>query len=278
MTHWTSVVSYHTDPEVCGVAKFSKQLAARLGVPLVGLSPMVEAQLAPAPLFSIKWAEIDPQEIRTPWFQRQLLGTDQLWHDEPPPTAPSPGRVWKLYEIGVPALVTPSRITDAGILARTEALFTFGMAHKLDHEHFGALAALLPGFELWISTAAHEGAGPSRVPDLMQRWGPRARNLGHLTDDALGLVWPRVMACVAFFEHGLRPNNSSVHAALNAGVPVITNWGPGTPDDLKAITHDVSNLLPSLEAVLDATPHNWPPPSPYTWDRLLKELGCEPSR
>jgi hypothetical protein len=91
-----------------------------------------------------------------------------------------------------------------------------------------------------------------------------------LSDDALSLVWDNVDAMVAFFTGGLRANNSSVHAALDAGVSVITNHGPQTPDDLKAVTHDYRSVtslwLPT------------PAPSPYTWDRLLKELTCEPSR
>jgi hypothetical protein len=261
MSRWTSVVSYHTDPETCGVAKFSKQLAERLGVPLIPANDLDLVQLVnndECPLLSIKWSE---------WvrFPERLACCDQLWHDDPGEWVARQvtGRVWRLYEIGVPALVQPVHMDSL-------SLFTFGMAHKLELDMFRELVAIFPTQELWISTATHEGAGPSKVSDLMRLWGRRARNLGHLSDAALALVWPHVLAFVAFFEGGVRPNNSSVHAALNAGVQVITNWGPGTPDDLKAVTNDYRNIPDRLLLRSD--------PSPYTWDRLLKELGCDASR
>ena len=259
MTPWTSVVSYHTDPATCGVARFSAQLAQRLGVKTGCLvhSPMFWGD---HPLLSVKWAEVDPRVKRL--LRTEYAGVDQLWHDAPPKGHTATGRVWKLYDIGVPALV------ERSVMAPT-ALFTFGMAHKIDLKKFVALREKFPLDQLWISTAEHEGAGPSRVQELMRAWGDNARNLGHLSDAALHLVWPHVSVFVAFFEQGLRANNSSVHAALDAGVPVITNHGRQTPDDLRACTHDYRRLRPRVDMATR---------SPYTWDRLLKELGCEPSR
>ncbi|MCU0279544.1 MAG: hypothetical protein MUE31_11725 [Candidatus Nanopelagicales bacterium] len=257
MSRWTSVVSYHTDPETCGVARFSKQLADRLGVPFVGMD--VEQWVGERPLLSLKYAELPNL-----FYLDNLAMADQLWHDEPPAHYAErvTGRVWKLYELGVPALVQPVHMAD-------KALFTFGMSHKLDLEKFAAVRDQFPAQQLWISTAEHEGAGPSKVPDLMALWGPEARNLGHLSDAALALIWPRVRAFVAFFADGLRANNSSVHAALNAGVTVITNYGPDTPEDLRDRTMDYGTMSSYYWRV--------PTGSPYTWDRLLKELGCESS-
>lgn len=261
MTHpWTCVVSYHTDPETCGVARFSAELARRLGVPMRRLGVVGRHLGAPA-LYSLKWSELD----EFPWHDPVQTGNlwpyvDVLWHDRAPVVGAT-GRHWYLPALGVPALVHPSRLSET-------ALFTFGMAHKLELDHFADLRQRLGPVELWISTATHEGAGPSRVPDLMTVWGPTARNLGTLSDDALGLVWSRTSAVVAFFKDGLRANNTTVHAALNAGVPVVTNWGDETPDDLKAVTHDYRTLT--------AIPTERPQPSPYTWDRLMRHL-CEGS-
>lgn len=252
---WTSVVSYHTDPESCGVARFSAQLAARLGVPLRRATHPVT--WGDRPLLSVKFSEWCPHG--------DCAVHDQMWHDEPPPgySHERPGRVWKLYDIGVPALV------ERPVMAPI-ALFTFGMAHRLDAVRFGELRHRFPQYQLWISTAEHEGAGPSRVNELMRAWGDGARNLGHLSDAALELIWPRVSAFVAFFEKGLRANNSSVHAALNAGAVVITNHGDQTPEDLRRVTTDYRRI--DIE-VASRLRHR----SPYTWDRLLKELGCERS-
>ena len=252
MTHpWTCVVSYHTDPEKCGVAKFSRELARRLGVPMVGLTDKTVGR----PLYSVKWSELDSGARFWPWFE-----CDVLWHDVPTIWGPQrDSRWWYLPAIGVPALVQPSTLVQP-------ALFTFGMSHKIQVPLFRALQSQLPPCQLWISTAAHEGAGPSRIPSLMAAWGPHARNLGTLSDEALGLVWPRVSALVAFFDAGLRANNTTVHAALDAGVPVITNHGDETPDDLRALTHDYRGLT--------AIPAKPAGPSPYTWERLLEAL-CE---
>lgn len=253
---WTSVVSYHTDPETCGVARFSAQLAQRLGVPHVGFNQ--REQWGERPLLSVKWAEME-----LPYSD---LLCDQLWHDEPTRDVaryPILGRrVWRLYEIGVPALVERPEMAD-------RALFTFGMGAKIDLLKFAVVRDHFPSQQLWISTIDHAGSQASLVPELLAMWGPSARNMGHLSDAALALVWPRCRAMVAFFADGLRANNTTVHAALNAGVPVITNHGPETPEDLRERTVDYQHL----------TVHYWPivTGSPYTWDRLLKELRCESS-
>jgi hypothetical protein len=235
-----------------------------LGVPHIGINRHAPLQgIAAAfalhghPLFSLKWAELDSVVRRLRWDKQ-----DVLWHDTPELSGPVTGQHWYLPALGVPALVRPSTL-------ETPALFTFGMSHKIEVDMFRALREQLPPCQLWISTATHEGAGPSRVPELMDAWGPTARNLGTLSDEALGLVWSRVSALVAFFAGGLRANNTTVHAALDAGVPVITNHGPETPDDLRAITHDYRGLT--------TIPKRPAGPSPYTWERLLEAL-CDPSR
>lgn len=257
---WTSVVSYHTDPATCGVARFSRQLADRLGVPHVAFNN--NPAWGDNPLLSVKFSEHCPYA--------QHAHYDQLWHDAPFAVyQPRTNHVWKLYELGVPALVEPVSLSDHAIF------FTFGMAHKLELEAFARLRRKFQSWQLWISTADHEGAGPTKVPELMQLWGPGARNLGHLSDAALQLVWHRATACAAFFSGGLRANNSSVHAALDAHVPVVTNWGPDTPDDLKACTYNLDDLtlLGPWDAVFRRPPFAG---SAYTWDRLMKELTHGP--
>ena len=255
MTHpWTCVVGLHTDPETCGVARFNAQLAARLGVPLVALR---DYDGVGHPLISLKWAELAQYPDRSILFERlRPIRGPIIWHDHPPNTSMGSRGIYRAWLNGVPALVSPSRLG-------ARALFTFGMAHKLEVACFARLRARFTDMELWVSTAAHEGAGVSQVPALMAAWGSDARNLGTLSDDALGLVWPRAIALVAFFPHGLRANNTTVHAALDAGVPVITNHGSDTPADLRAITHDVDHLPDAI---------TWLGPSPYTWDRLLEDL------
>ena len=126
------MVSYHTDPDTCGVARFSAHLAACLGIPLRGW----HEDWGMNPLLSIKWAELGTERLS------RLGPFDQLWHDAPPAPVAVAGQVWKLYDLGVPSLVRSRPIGTA------PTLFTFGMAHKLDHDRFLELRCLLPLHEM----------------------------------------------------------------------------------------------------------------------------------
>lgn len=256
---WDGVVTSHPDVERCGVAKFSRQLAARLGVPCLAIG---DVRWRDRPLYSVKWTELtEPQQRDIAWASH-----DVLWHDLPAWIITPKGghRHFALPQIGVPSLVDPTPLADT-------ALFTFGFSHKFEVGLFEALREKVGAVPLWISTAQHEGATESRLPRLLKVW-PEAVFLGELSDAALQLVWPRCRALLAFFAGGLRANNTTVHAALEAGVPVITNWGTDTPDDLRSVTVDLPKL--TIEYVEDSVGGMGMSMSPYTWARLLEAIAC----
>jgi len=259
-----AVVTFHENPLTCGVARFSAELARRLNVPLVPLVALPHCRYG-APLISLKWSEL-PTALRDSLVHWPLPAQAVfLWHDNEPAFF-THHRAFTAAKLGIPALVR-----HATEQTRWRPLwFSMGMAHKLTWPFYVKavdVAKINRPWSIWVSAWLHEGTtwdSMTPVIDQLERIAPTTF-LGSLTDAALAWVWPQVNLFVAFFPDGLQANHTSVHAALDAGVPVLTNWGLLTPADLKDRTVDVNSLT--------AWPTTWPTqPSPYTWDRLLEAL------
>ena len=60
---YTCVVSYHTNPYTCGVARFNKSLADSLGVPLVGVAKYL-LDVHDTALLSLKFEEVDEHSAK----------------------------------------------------------------------------------------------------------------------------------------------------------------------------------------------------------------------
>src|SRR5689334_6280853 len=77
---FTSVVSLHTNPTTCGVAKFSAQLAERLGKEFVGFEQ--PHRWGVLPLFSIKLSEFDLHDYNRLVPRYMFDGAYGVyWHD-----------------------------------------------------------------------------------------------------------------------------------------------------------------------------------------------------
>ena len=271
MSKWSAIVGYHTDPATCGVARFNAGLAARLGVPVV---PLDGKTAPPEPaLWSVKWAEL-PEPAR--WRVRDLSGGhDILWHDGGNLSVTyAARRVYWAWDVGAPSLVSPRPATDRPDAAGV--WLSLGMSHKVGKERSRyARAVTLARMEGWspkllVSSARHAGEPDDTGVTLRDGLGTLLPVvwLGNVSDEGLGLVWPAASLFVAFFDGGLQANHTSVHAALDAGLPVLTNWGERTPSDLKELTVNVDTLT--------EWPSSWPRgASPWTWERVLRGLGCE---
>lgn len=291
--NFSSVVSYHTNTFGCGVAKFSAELAKRLGVPFVGITP-TEAW-GDFPLLSLKWSELDDNHRIFTGHQcwpnmrqnsAEVMRTAKpkrygvFWHDAgdaritehaehvffADPSLGSPG-LW------CPSLLTPSR-------PRTVRLFSFGMASKLQPHRYRRVRELLDAagldYRLRVSVGLHEGTDLAdatqhfdALKDIMG--ADKVTILGILSDDAVAEELAAADSVLAFFEKGVRANNTTVHAALDAGCRVVTNTDRKSPLSLTRLVHHVGSL------------RTWPdtcgPMSPYTWDELIKEMEtlCEAS-
>lgn len=261
---FTSVVSLHTNEFGCGVAKFSKELAKRLGVPFVGFDD--SAAYGDFPLFSLKWSEMDPPRWHGPqrwglfWHDMGAKGISHgaeiVYHADP---SLGPNGLW------CPSLLEP-------VTPRTVKLFSFGMAHKLQAHYYAKVRQLLDDasirYHLRVSVGIHEGTSLSDATKhfdaLKEIMGPdRVTILGILSDEAVNLELQDADYVLAFFEKGLRANNTTVHAALTAGKVVVTNHDHLTPGYLKASTRDI------------VTRDEWERTIPYhySWERLIAKMA-----
>lgn len=236
-----AVLTHPHHPDLCGVAKFSRQLAARLGVPChrnLGAT-------AKHPLLSVKGAEGDLSFVPRAHFDlfaHDAYGFIRL-------LAPHAHRIYaanaviadQLREIR-PDVVTawcPSLIQGDASRPGYNVL-TFGMAHKLQLARYERLKADLDAefgddYTLSVSTAVHEGSpwdATAEVADQLRAiFGSRLRVLGYLADDALVAEIRKADAVALFFDPALRANNTTYWACKDMGKRVITNRDEHSPQD-----------------------------------------------
>lgn len=261
------------------MAAFSEELARRLGVPLLGLY----RPRGGTPLFSLKASEMSSSDID------QVMDTVEsvspfygvFWHDDGVPeiTADATHVFYADPSLGSPGLWCPSLLQPR---PRTIRLFSFGMAGRLQADRFNKVRELLKDaglrFALRVSVGLHEGTtldDAERHFDLLRDVMGResVTILGCLSDDAVSEELANADYVLAFFDKGVRANNTTVHAALDAGCRVITNHDDQTPAPMRMSTQSIDLLT------------HWPafnktPMAVYSWDNLIQELEriCEASR
>lgn len=255
----------------CGVAKFSAELAKRLCVPFVGLN----GPWGHHPLLSLKASELSTPDrsVLVGLCMKQSVNglMSFFWHDAglmfyqehaahvfyADPSLGSPG-LW------CPSLLTPSK-------PRTVRLFSFGMAHKLQTAHYTKVRALLEAagldYRLRVSVGLHEGTS---LDDATKHFdalkaimgADKVTILGCLSDDAVAEELQNADYVLAFFEKGLRANNTTVHAALEYDCEVITNLDFESPSRFWQHTHSIDHVA------------SWPKRSPcgYSWGHLIAEM------
>lgn len=257
-----AVLTYHTHPLTCGVAKFNAQLARRLGVPCLPLTRWPDTRY---PLVSIK-----PSEVNAAWFwnwsvRRPYVLFLHEWVDAVTPLVCGAESI--LAANGVIAdHVRPHRAdvvtawcpsTIEGTPHRgTYRVLTFGMAHKLALPHFEALKTQLetehPDYTVSLSTAVHEGspwdeALQESTAAMRAIFGDRLRVLGFLADDALARELQECDAVAVYYDPAVRANNTTVWAALEAGKRVYTNTDDQSPP-LDAAAHSWDRLVELVRA------------------------------
>jgi hypothetical protein len=115
-----AVLSYHANPDTCGVTKFNVQLAEKLGVPHDVLS---SGRRYRHPLVSIKTSEMNDDTADGWWMNKiPLPPYDLLLHDRP--DGHLPPRVLYADELGCPSTLRGDS-TRKGL-----TILSFGMAHK----------------------------------------------------------------------------------------------------------------------------------------------------
>lgn len=278
-----AVLSVHLNPATCGVSKFNQCLATALGVPLKGLD-----EPARHPLVSIKCSE-SPDT----WWGYSPAGVcfHLFLHDIPGQSAMA------LLQRATGVFTANAEIADAVKGIRPDVceaycpstiqgnptraavtILTFGMAHKLQLQHYLTLKELLDrtgqDYTVCLSTAVHEGSPWDLVAtagdQLRDLFGPRVRVLGFLADDALAKELQDCSAVALFFDPALRANNTTFWAAVEAKKRIVTNldrWSPiphglSLVEDINAMT--TWSDFPSVQYG-GGTPD-------YTWDSLVRIL------
>jgi len=278
------VAGYHLNFLTCGIAKFNLLLGHKMGVPhhnlydgalemfgspilSVKLAEFTEEDLAALPAWMDKWEArqgysvflhgYDGTELENELLRRAntvYCGNREL-HMRLAPLNPDTQALW-----------CPGTNMSSQLFEKTElTVFSFGMAHKLKTEKYYRLKELLEGtgktYSIQLSTALHEGTSFDEsflaVFDEMQViFGNRVNFLGYLSDQAVYNYLQDADYFAAFFDKGMRANNTSVNSALEAGTAVITNLDAYSPPELSHLVNvidiNIDTPLPTASAELDS--------------------------
>lgn len=249
-----AVVTHHRDGFRSGVARFNELLAKHLDLPLLGLDDPADA--LSHPLLSFKFSELGraaegavaaltssdrPFEL----FLHEVAGSDLERQAVATATHVHCGnhavhRQIRRRTRHCSVAWTPGLLCDDRPLIGADlTVFSFGMAHKIHSASFRRLRALLDasgrGYMVYVSAANHETAS-LRDAELvfreMEDIFPRELLfLGNLSDLVVSHYLRHSTFYAAFFQEGVRANNTSVASAMERGAVVITNLDADSPPE-----------------------------------------------
>lgn len=301
------VLGYHLNPLTCGVAKFNRVLARRIGCPVLRVFDPAAAVLR-TPLLSLKMSEFTAEDEaaleslldRAPWRNNFALFL-HAWADSPMERrlirqaavvyCGNAELVAELTPLRRDLVETwcPSTLLEPQRFERTElSVFCFGMAHKIRADLHDRLHALLEAtgqrYAVYLSTALHEGTAFDEsftiaFEELRGIYGERIYFLGYLSDAAVYNYLYDTTFFAAFFDKGVRANNTTVNAALACGSVVVTNLDRYSPPAFRHMENVIdiyrarrlpteAGALAALSASARATASG-----DLGWDRLIARLA-----
>lgn len=295
------IVSYHTNPYTCGVARFNQSLAQTLGIDVVSVSEFI-SDVYDLPLLSLKLEEMPEQTaqelfdllsergIRFDLFLHGVQGSE-LEHR----FLSGARKVFvasadhsddiRLIRHDVVALFAPGALPTDDNKSFNLTLLTFGMAHKIRADGYRKLGQILRtdhrSVQLEISTALHEGTSFSEEffsvnTDISEAFEGNVRFLGFLADIEVSRLMRAADALVAFFPAGVRENNTTVLSAMSHGCAVITNVDHLSPKWMKhgesIFDIDCLDVFPSNEEIREVRQGALAAIKPYTFERLSEFL------
>lgn len=297
------VAGYHLNPWTCGIAKFNTILARHLELPVVGIREGALKEYE-RPLLSIKlseFSEADAAELDA-WgaahagrFELFLHAFDGTAIEQRLLAAAARvcvanaelSRTLRPLRSDLQEMFCPGTILSPQRFQRTErSVFTFGMAHKIRVPLYRRLRDLLEAtdqsYSVYVSTALHEntsfdGSFVVTFEELQAIFDRHVYFMGYLSDTA---VYNHLMDCTfvaAFFERGLRANNTTVSAAMESGCAVITNLDDDSPEGLvhmqNVIDINVCERLPDVEETRRiGLAAREVAQSRYGWNQLVAQL------
>jgi len=296
------IAGYHLNPWTCGIAKFNTILGRKVSLPVVGIGSSEISQYR-TPLLSLKMSEFTPEDARVldAWAEGHQGGYEIFLHAfdgtplEQRLIAAAPREYIGNRELSAQLaplrpdaveLFCPGTLLNPQRFQRTElSVFTFGMAHKIRVPLYRRLHDLLEAtgqsYSVYVSTALHEntsfdGSFVVRFEELQAIFS-NIYFMGYLSDTA---VFNHLVDCTflaAFFEKGLRANNTSVNAAMECGCAVITNLDEHSPRGLvhmkNVIDINACDRLPGDEqAAAIGRAAREIAHGDYGWDQLVAQL------
>ena len=302
---YSSLVSYHTNPYTCGVARFNQALETALGVSVCSVTKLA-ADKSDMLLLSLKFEEMSTEIVEN--LLTHLIETGAnfdlflhgVTHSElEEKFIASARRVIvatqeyadsiRAQREDVMAYFAPGA-GDADIAKNAEiTLLTFGMAHKIRSEGYRKLGQLLSTdsrtVQLEISTALHDGTSFSEDffsvgSEISQVFDGNVSFLGFLADDEVSRRLHAADALVAFFPHGVRENNTTVLSAMAHGCAVITNFDSYSPTWMKhgksVIDIDQLSTFPSANELIQVGKAARLAVAPFTFESLATLLTTDP--
>jgi hypothetical protein len=253
-----AVVTHHLDGFRSGVSRFNELLAERLAVPLFSIFDR-RLEGCTNPLLSFKVSELSEEELGllTEILDGRRWRGELYLHDfqdsplerrivaEATRVHCGNARIREQVEelnTALDTLWTPGLVRDARVFEPAQlSVFSFGMAHKIRTEMFRRLRALLDGSEstyvVYVSAANHETASIRDAQvvfeEMTEIFPRRLYFLGNLSDVAVFNYLQQSTFFAAFFDDGVRANNTSVASAMELGAVVITNLDRYSPPELQ---------------------------------------------
>ena len=297
------IAGYHLNPWTCGIAKFNAILSRHLEVPVVGIRA-VELGAYQRPLLSIKLEEFRQEDAADLdlWSQAHAGAFELFLHafDGTPieqRLLASAGRVYcgnaelqhelSVMRPDVVELLCPGTILNPQRFQQSDlSIFTFGMAHKIRVPFYRRLRDLLEAsgrsYSVYVSTALHENTGFDdsfvvRFEELQALFNGRVYFMGYLSDTAVYNQLVDSTFLAAFFEKGLRANNTTVNAAMECACAVITNLDDYSPAGLVHMKNVIDvNRCDQLPGPEDTERIGREAReiarARYGWDRLVEQL------
>lgn len=251
------IVGYHLNPVACGIAKFNQWLSRRLELPVVGLKEEALAGYREW-LLSIKLSEFTEGDLD---LLKQLIdpGVDDRRYrlflhayDDSELERRLVGRAVRVYCGNAEVRARVARVRPDAIELWCPGMidakphrevpeievFSFGMAHKVRANYYHRLRDLLDAtgrsYALGISTALHENTSfeesfQSAFEEIERIFDRRVHFRGFLSDAEVAQSLRTATFFAAFFDRGVRANNTSVNAALELGAVVVTNLDDHSP-------------------------------------------------
>ena len=297
------IAGYHLNPWTCGIAKFNQILARHLGLPVVGILDL-PAGSARRPLLSLKLSEFAPEHVHLldEWACQRPDGYEVFLHaidgtEVEQRLIRHAAKVFcgnrelfaTLHDLrpDIIELFCPGTILSPQRVHNTELqVFTFGMAHKIRVPYYRKLRDLLDAtrqsYKIFVSTALHEGTSFDesfivRFEELQEIFAGRVYFMGYLSDTAVFNHLMDATFLAAFFEKGLRANNTTVNAAMECGCAVLTNLDEYSPlgyEHMKTVLDiNQTERLPDADALVRLgqaareVAH-----SRYGWDQLVTQI------